>query len=791
MRLRERQEQSPPDDTPLTPSKEGRGAEVYEQQPEDSIRKQQELRRRADEEVRRQQQQQTKRQQQEHARTTVPAPRKEDPIGVSLRRAGSGAEDAEAPLASVDDCAAALRSLPGGDAALPQIADIVAEFHRSYVTVPGYHKHTSRKVSEWTRACKHALHRAWLQAAARGPGSSPFSSSQCSPRPSSSAAASSSSSSPSPAAAAPPDAAAAARPPPFPSRRAGLAVESCIMSGIHGAVFGSVAKWAGPRDAELAAVMRWLQEEQQQQQQQQGGGGGGGGDGALRRVCGVPDRLLPADLGPAASCLSSVLSCRCPLEMMGCLRGANHAILRAVADVSREEERTRREERRLRLLEQQEDEDAEEAWGGGGGGGGGDAEEEEEPMRGRGGEPDELRQVSADELLPLFIASLAAAAPPQAFSALEYLLTFHQEGDLHGHGGYMLAMLEASMRFLLQFHAKGLVNRQRLGAPAASSSSLLPSASAQRIPHHQRTHQMSPHLHHGHPGAPPPSASWPSGAPEPPPGLSVHPVDDGPPTDPRAGSLPSLTLMGGDYSSIDRASKIFFNSIGKRHLGGAPDNGAAAAAAAGGTAALMGLGDLGLAAAAGVSSAAPWDALQSQRHQQQHHGADEEEAEEEAAAAAADAVENHQFPRLRIDLSLPQQLQDDPPLFPLCGGGSSHQHQESGDSNRGSRGPNSPRPPRGALLAPSSAAPAGATRCSSSSSSSSTGEGGAPDGHRQQKNNKHDEQPVAASSAFRPPAIISARADAPENPSAGLGSFLSGLRSKGEAASGTSRMRLL
>ena len=291
MRLRERQEQSPPDDTPLTPSKEGRGAEVYEQQPEDSIGKQQEPRRRADEEVRRQQQQQTKRQQ-EHARTTVPAPRKEDPIGVSLRRAGSGAEDAEAPLASVDDCAAALRSLPGGDAALPQIADIVAEFHRSYVTVPGYHKHTSRKVSEWTRACKHALHRAWLQAAARGPGSSPFSSSPCSPRPSSSAAASSSSSSSSsPAAAAPPDAAAAARPPPFPSRRAGLAVESCIMSGIHDAVFGSVAKWAGPRDAELAAVMRWLQEEQQQQgeeeeeEEEAATGPSGGSAGSLIGSC--------------------------------------------------------------------------------------------------------------------------------------------------------------------------------------------------------------------------------------------------------------------------------------------------------------------------------------------------------------------------------------------------------------------------------------------------------------------------------------------------------------------------
>ena len=117
---------------PLNPSKEGQGVEVYER-PEDSIGKQQEPRRQEEEEEEvRRQQQQTKRQQQEHARTTVPAPRKEDLISVSLRRAGSGA----------------------GDAALPQIADIVAEFHRSYVTVPGYHKHTSRKVSEWIRACK-------------------------------------------------------------------------------------------------------------------------------------------------------------------------------------------------------------------------------------------------------------------------------------------------------------------------------------------------------------------------------------------------------------------------------------------------------------------------------------------------------------------------------------------------------------------------------------------------------------------------------------------------------------
>ena len=187
--IRERQEQCPPDDMPPTPSKEGQGVEVYER-PEDSIGKQQEPRRQAeDEEVRRQQQ--TKRQQQEHARTTtVPASRKEDLISASLRRAGSGAE-----AASVDDCVAALRSLPGGDAELPQIADSVAEFHRSYVTVPGYHKHTSRKVSEWIRACKHALHRARLQAA-RGPSNAPFfSSASCSPHPSSSAAASSSSSS--------------------------------------------------------------------------------------------------------------------------------------------------------------------------------------------------------------------------------------------------------------------------------------------------------------------------------------------------------------------------------------------------------------------------------------------------------------------------------------------------------------------------------------------------------------------------------------------------------------------
>ena len=393
--------------------------------------------------------------------------------------------------------------------------------------------------------------------------------------------------------------------------------------------------------------------------------------------------------------------------------------------------------------------------------------------------------MSADELLPLFIASLAAARPPQAFSALEYLLTFHQEGDLHGHGGYMLAMLEASMQFLLQFHAKGLVNRQRLGAPAASSSSSFrSSASIQSPGPHHRSHG---------PGALSPSpslspSSWSPGAPEPPPGLSVHPVDDGPPADPRADSLPSLTLMGGDYSSIDRASKIFFNSIGKRRLGSAPTDSSAAAAAAGGTAAL-GLRDLGLAA--GVPSA-PWDALQ--QGQRQDPGAEEEVQE----AAAADAAMENQFPRLRIDLSLPQQQQDDPPLFPLSGGGvggGSHQQQGTVDSSRGRRGPKSPqRSPGDALFAPSTAA-GGATRCSTSSSrgSSSTGGAGAPDFHQLRKQKPEEPAvtaPSSSSAAFRPPAIISARADAPENPSAGLGSFLSGLRSKGEAASGSSRTRL-
>lgn len=79
-------------------------------------------------------------------------------------------------------------------------------------------------------------------------------------------------------------------------------------------------------------------------------------------------------------------------------------------------------------------------------------------------------QLSADELLPMFIAALVAACPPHLPSTLEYLLSFHTEvrmggheapvttpaellscaglqGDLQGKGGYLLAMLEVG------FHA--------------------------------------------------------------------------------------------------------------------------------------------------------------------------------------------------------------------------------------------------------------------------------------------------------------------------------------------------
>mmetsp|Transcript_40576 Transcript_40576/g.114917 ORF Transcript_40576/g.114917 Transcript_40576/m.114917 type:complete len:445 (+) Transcript_40576:1497-2831(+) len=68
-------------------------------------------------------------------------------------------------------------------------------------------------------------------------------------------------------------------------------------------------------------------------------------------------------------------------------------------------------------------------------------------------------QVSADELLPLFIASLVITCPAKLATTLEYLLTFHTEGDLHGKAGYMLAMLEASTEFLKQCRRKGVVGR--------------------------------------------------------------------------------------------------------------------------------------------------------------------------------------------------------------------------------------------------------------------------------------------------------------------------------------------
>lgn len=114
---------------------------------------------------------------------------------------------------------------------------------------------------------------------------------------------------------------------PFPFRKAGLAVESCVMAALHSTVFRSIKSWASQRDTQMSCAMRGLQE--------------GGGNPLGRRlsqhslrVCGVPEHLWAVDLGGVAERLSHLQHCRCPLEMMKCLQDANDAILIAVAGAS-------------------------------------------------------------------------------------------------------------------------------------------------------------------------------------------------------------------------------------------------------------------------------------------------------------------------------------------------------------------------------------------------------------------------------------------------------------------------
>eukprot|EP00873_Tetraselmis_striata_P015287 jgi/Tetstr1/435551/TSEL_024454.t1 len=192
----------------------------------------------------------------------------------------------------------------------------------------------------------------------------------------------------------------------FPRRQVGLAAESVVMADLHTRVLASMGGWTARQDVELVGVMRAL-----------GSGSSGGSGGAGRhlsahalRICGVPERIQGVDLTPAATTICKLgTECRCPLEMMTCLLEADNAIIDAIS-------------RALGSL---------------------------------------AVQVSADELLPLFIAALAVACLPNLSAVLHYMMTFHGEGDLQGQSGYQLAMLEAAVEFFSQCHRRGLV---RLGA---------------------------------------------------------------------------------------------------------------------------------------------------------------------------------------------------------------------------------------------------------------------------------------------------------------------------------------
>jgi len=265
-----------------------------------------------------------------------------------------------APLISVSGCVTFVQQLPQGDSVLSWVNEQVSDFLRSYVAVPGFHNHMSKKVREWILSCKSLLQAAWSAQAGKGP---------------------------------------------FPVRKAGLALESCIMAGIHAKVFCSLCAWLRGKDAILTEVAQSLATP------------GGSLSPQSLRVCGVPERLWAANLSAAAGELRALEDCCCPLEMMQQLLRANDCILASISQSGTE-----------------------------------------------------ASQVSADELFPLFIASVVLAAPSRLAAVLEYLLVFHSEGDLHGRCGYQIAMLEASAEFLLQCHRRGMppprAVREAAGSPA-------------------------------------------------------------------------------------------------------------------------------------------------------------------------------------------------------------------------------------------------------------------------------------------------------------------------------------
>lgn len=247
----------------------------------------------------------------------------------------------------------------------------VGDFTRSYVIVAGYHKHASGKVAALVAGCRDGLQHRWLLHCAE--------------------------------AAIEPAWARAA----FPRRQVGLAAESVVMADLHTRVLASMGGWTARQDVELVGVMRAL-----------GSGSSGGSGGAGRhlsahalRICGVPERIQGVDLTPAATTICKLgtvkaairpylpllqhplthvgtpplragtcmcygaQECRCPLEMMTCLLEADNAIIDAIS-------------RALGSL---------------------------------------AVQVSADELLPLFIAALAVACLPNLSAVLHYMMTFHGE----------------------------------------------------------------------------------------------------------------------------------------------------------------------------------------------------------------------------------------------------------------------------------------------------------------------------------------------------------------------------
>ncbi|KAK9807476.1 hypothetical protein WJX72_000268 [[Myrmecia] bisecta] len=171
-----------------------------------------------------------------------------------------------------------------------------------------------------------------------------------------------------------------------------LALESVLLHGMHAGLMESVRKDHACADRELHDFVARLQPEVRP------AAGTRHALNAVFELSGVPPNLQGVDLRAAVGELRALDAATCPLDIIQSLEAADDAILHAM-----------------------------------------DALSDDEPG---------AHFMSADDLLPLFIAAIVLTQPRFLASTLAYVHAFHVAGDWCGQAGFQVATLEAAIVYL-------------------------------------------------------------------------------------------------------------------------------------------------------------------------------------------------------------------------------------------------------------------------------------------------------------------------------------------------------